>query len=373
MKRPMLIMLVGVAVFFGAVFGWKAFVGMQMQQAMQSAPLPLVTVSTAQAELANWAPSFNAVGTLRAAQSVAVTAQLEGQITSLHFDSGDNVAGGELLVQQYADDDEARLQGLLANLKLAKLTFKRLQELDKQKLTSEFDLDMARADLERTEAAVAALRLEIAKKSIRAPFAGRLGIRKVDIGQYIEPGDTLVSLEAVDQLFVDFPVTQRRIGELHTGQNIRLYVDAWPEQYFTGTIDAIEPRVELETRSVRVRGLVNNDAGKLVPGMFARIEILLPVQTQVVTVPQAAIVYSPYGNSVYALQAQPGDEAAFSVVKTLVVLGATRGDQVAIEAGLSAGATVVTAGQQKLRNGARVSVDNTVPVSNNPAPQPDNN
>jgi membrane fusion protein (multidrug efflux system) len=152
-----------------------------------------------------------------------------------------------------------------------------------------------------------------------------------------------------------------------------LYVDAWPEKYFTGTIDAIEPKVELATRSVRVRGLVNNDAGELVPGMFARIEILLPVQTQVVTLPQAAIVYSPYGDSVYALQAQPGDETVFSVVNTLVVLGATRGDQVAIESGLSAGVTVVTAGQQKLRNGAQVSVDNTVPVSNNPAPQPDNN
>jgi membrane fusion protein (multidrug efflux system) len=375
MKRPMIIMLVTVGLFFAAVFGWKAFVTRQIQKSMQATPFPPMTVSTTVAGADTWTPVINAIGSLRAVQGVDVTAQVAGQITQLHFDSGDVVAKDDLLLQQYTADERAQLEGLVAERKLAELNFKRLQDLSSKQLVSEFDFDSGRTELQRAEAAEVTLRLNIAKKSIHAPFAGQLGLRRIDLGQYVEPGDVLVRLEAIDRLLVDFPVSQRQISRLYAEQPIAVYVDAWPEQRFVGVIDAIDPQIELDTRNVRVRGVLDNADTRLLPGMFVRVEIQLPDQTEVVTVPQSAVTYSPYGDSVFVIDEQQGADGTplLSVVNTFVVPGATRGDQVAIQSGLAAGVTVVTAGQQKLRNGARVVVDNSVPVSNNPAPQPANN
>jgi membrane fusion protein (multidrug efflux system) len=377
MKRPMLIMLVCVGLFFGAVFGWKAFVGMQIQKSMQTMVMPPVTVSTMLVSDETWAPVITVVGSLRAVQGVDVSAQVEGQITELHFDSGDTVAAGDLLVQQYTADELAQLEGRVADRKLAELNYKRLKNLSSKQLVSEFEFDASRAELQRTTAFEKTLLLNIEKKSIRAPFAGQVGIRGVDLGQYIEPGDNLVRLEAIDQLLVNFTVSQRQIGQLSVGQAVFASVDAWPGQRFAGVIDAIAPKVESDTRNVRVRAVLENVDTRLLPGMFARVEIQLPTQGTVVTVPQSAVTYSPYGDSVYIVADQPEQAASaqpvFAVTNTFVVLGATRGDQVAIQSGLTAGMTVVTAGQQKLRNGSQVVIDNSVPVSNNPTPQPDNN
>jgi membrane fusion protein (multidrug efflux system) len=271
----------------------------------------------------------------------------------------------------------AQLEGRVADRQLAKLNYNRLKELSSKQLVSEFEVDASRTELQRTKAIEKTLLLNIKKKSIRAPFAGKLGIRSVDLGQYVEPGDNLVRLEAIDQLLVDFTVSQRKISQLSVGQVVFVYVDAWPRQRFTGVIDAIAPKVERDTRNVRVRAVLDNVDTRLVPGMFARIEIQLPTQGTVVTVPQSAVTYSPYGDSVYVVADQPeqnvGDQPVFAVSNAFVVLGATRGDQVAIESGLTAGMTVVTAGQQKLGNGSQVVIDNSVAVSNNPTPQPNNN
>jgi membrane fusion protein (multidrug efflux system) len=377
MKRPMLIMLVCVGLFFGAVFGWKAFVGMQIQKSMQAMAMPPVTVSTMLVSDETWAPVITVVGSLRAVQGVDVSAQVEGQITELHFDSGDTVAAGDLLVQQYTADELAQLEGRVADRQLAELNYKRLKNLSSKQLVSEFEFDASRTDLQRTKAIEKTLLLNIEKKSIRAPFAGQLGIRSVDLGQYIEPGDNLVRLEAIDQLLVNFTVSQRQIGQLSVGQVVFAYVDAWPGQRFAGVIDAIAPKVESDTRNVRVRAVLDNVDTRLLPGMFARVEIQLPTQGTVVTVPQSAVTYSPYGDSVYIVADQPeqagGAQPVFAVSNSFVVLGATRGDQVAIKSGLTAGMTVVTAGQQKLRNGSQVVIDNSVAVSNSPTPQPDNN
>jgi membrane fusion protein (multidrug efflux system) len=377
MKRPMLIMLVSVGLFFGAVFGWKAFVGSQIQKSMQAMAMPPVTVSTKLVDAEAWSPTITAVGSVRAVQGVDVSAQVEGQITELHFDSGDTVAVGDLLVQQYTADEMAQLEGRIADRQLAELNYERLKNLSKKQLVSEFDFDASRTELQRSQAIEKNLLLNIEKKSIRAPFAGQLGIRGVDLGQYIEPGDTLVRLEALDQLLVDFTVSQRQMGQLFVGQKVVAYVDAWPGQRFTGVIDAIAPKVEINTRNVSVRAVLTNVDTRLIPGMFARVEVQLSTQDTVVTVPQSAITYSPYGDSVYVIGEQSPQDAngqpVYGVTNTFVVLGATRGDQVAIESGLAAGTTVVTAGQQKLRNGSQVVVDNSVPVSNNPAPQPANN
>lgn len=375
MKRPMLIMLLLAGLFFGGIFGWKAFVGFQIQKQMQSTPMPMATVSVETAKAEDWSPQIKAVGSLRAARGVDVTPQVEGQVTKLHFDSGDQVAAGDLLVEQYTEDERAQLAGLVAARELAELNFERNKNLIKKSLVSQFEFDSSRTVLQRANAAEADLRLRISKKSIRAPFAGQLGIRKIDLGQYIEPGDTIARLEASDEILVDFPVPQRQFGNVRIGQSISVEVDAWPGRDFAGKIKAIEPQVERETRNVRIRGAIENPGGDLVPGMFAQIAIELPMQGQVITVPQSAIAYSPYGDSVYVVEKTVDEqgEQQYRVSNTFVVTGATRGDQVAINSGLRSGQSVVTSGQQKLLNGAFVKIDNSVRVSNNPDPIPDNN
>jgi membrane fusion protein (multidrug efflux system) len=375
MRRPMLYMLAATGLFFGAIFGWKAYLGARNQAAMAAGGFPPVTVSTTTATAETWTPTIAAVGSLRAARGVDVTAQVAGLITGIHFESGRPAAAGDLLVEQYVADEQARLDGLVADRKLAEINLARARELTRDNLISKFDLDVRENDLERARAAEDDLRLQIAQKSIRAPFAGQLGIRQVDVGQYLEPGDPIVRLEASDQMVVDFPVPQQRFGNLRVKQPVSLHVDAWPGALFHGVISAIEPQVDRDTRNIRLRAVIDNPEGRLLPGMFARIDIELPARDNVVTVPHAAVTRSPYGDAVFVVSEATDDagQKQLRVTNTVVVTGATRGDQVAITSGLAAGATIVTAGQQKLRNGAVVVVDNSVPVSNSATPEADNN
>jgi membrane fusion protein (multidrug efflux system) len=374
MTRRMLTMIAVTALTFGAIFGWKAYTGLQMSKSMQAAGFPPVTVSTAAAIETSWTPSIPATGSLRAMQGVNVTPQLAGTVTQLLFESGATVKAGDRLAQQYSADEEARLAGLVAETRLAELNLQRARELLPKNLISRFDFDVTETDLERARAAEQNLRLTIAQKTIRAPFSGRLGIRQVDVGQFIEPGDTLVRLEDTEQMLVDFPVPQRYISQLFVGQPITAVVDAWPNERFTGTVRAIEPQISATTRNVKIQGVLANPENRLIPGMFVSIEIALSAQDNVITVPKAAITYSPYGDSVYVVQPNPEGENGGLIAESLSVMtGASRGDQVAIESGLKAGMVVVTAGQQKLRNGAPVIVDNSVAVSNQSAPAADNN
>lgn len=375
MRRPMLLMLAATGLFFGALFGWKAYQNAQGQAAMAAMQFPPVTVSTVTATTEVWTPTIPAVGSLRASRGVDVTAQVAGQITAINFESGSAVAAGTLLVQQYAADEQAQLEGLTADRQLAEINATRARGLYAEKLISAFDRDVRETDLQRARAAEANLRLKIAQKSIRAPFAGALGIRQVDIGQYIEPGDPIVRLEGREKMVVDFPVPQQQLGNLRVKQPVSVQVDAWPGQAFRGAIEAIEPQVERDTRNIRVRAAVDNPEGKLLPGMFARIAIELPARDQVITIPHAAVTHSPYGDAVFVVteKKNPAGKAETVVTTTVVVTGATRGDQIAVTSGLAAGATIVTAGQQKLRNGSLVVVDNSVPVSNSASPAPANN
>lgn len=371
----MIYMLVAVGLFFGAIFGFKAFVGAKIKSVMANMPMPPVTVSTVHALADTWTPTIPAVGSLRASRGVDVTSQVAGQIIAIHFESGGSVKAGDPLLELYAADEQAQLQGLVADRKLAELNLGRAEQLIRDKLISAFDLDTKRNDLERAKAAEDALRLQIREKSVRAPFAGRVGIRKVDLGQYLQPGNPIVRLESGDQMLVDFPVAQQELGNLKIDRPVSLQVDAWPGQVFHGRIMAIEPQVDPATRNIKVRAVVDNADGRLLPGMFARIEVELPAREHVVTVPQAAILKSPYGDAVFVVEEQKGADGKpeLHAANTPVVTGSRRGDQVAIVSGLAAGATVVSAGLQKLRNGSVVLIDNSVPVSNNPAPQPVNN
>ncbi len=370
MIRRYLVMLLATGAVLGAIFGWKFWSGMQAQQAMASMTMPPVTVSTTVAREEDWQPTIPAIGSLRALQGVDVTAQLDGQITELHFESGETVKAGDLLVRQYTADDQARLDGVRAERELAEANLKRAEELIAENLISDLDYDIRRTELQRARAAEANLQLIIEQKTIRAPFAGRLGIRRVDLGQYVEPGDTIVRLESFDQIRAEFPVPQRVLSQLEVGQPIIVNNDAWPGQDFVGKVTAIEPQVARDTRTIRLQGVIDNPDGRLLPGMFVEVTIALPRRDKVVTVPQSAVTYSPYGDSVFVVN-DDGDTP--SVTNTFVLPGATRGDQVAIEQGLAAGAVVVTAGQQKLRSGSRVRIDNSVAVSDAAAPRPANN
>ncbi len=371
----MVLMLLVTGLFFGSVFGWKAWTAHQSNLALATAAMPPITVSTAVAVSESWQPVIPSVGTLRASQGVDITAQEAGMITELRFESGSAVRAGDVLAQQYVDDERARLAALDADVRLAELNLVRARDLLDQKLNSQFEYDTAKTDRDRAVAQADAVRLRIAKKTIRAPFAGRIGIRQVDVGQYVEPGDPIVRLEALDKILVDFPVSQRSIGLVEVGQPLKIFVDAYPGKTFRGSVTAIAPNVRATTRDVRLEGLVDNPNEQLLPGMFAEVEIELPTREAVVTLPQSTITYSPYGDSVYVVRETTGEdgEPMLVVDNRFVRTGDTRGDQVAVLSGVESGETIVTAGQIKLRNGARVVVDNSVLVSNQASPIPENN
>ncbi|MGI9341777.1 MAG: efflux RND transporter periplasmic adaptor subunit [Gammaproteobacteria bacterium] len=375
MIKRMILMLFAVGLFFGGVFGWKAWVAYQSNMMMAGMAMPPVTVSTTVATSDTWNPMIPSVGTLRAAQGVDITAQVAGMITDLRFESGTVVKAGDLLAQQYVADERARLDALEADVRLAELNLVRAQDLLKQKLNSQFEYDTAQTDRDRAVAQARNVRLLIEKKTIRAPFSGRIGIRQVDLGQYVEPGDPIVRLEALDQILVDFPVSQRSIGLVEVGQPLTISVDAYPGRAFRGAVTAIAPNVRSTTRDVRLEGLIDNSSEQLLPGMFAEVEVEMPAREAVVTLPQSTITYSPYGDSVFVVTETAGDGEStdLMVQNRFVRTGETRGDQVAVLSGVEPGETIVTAGQIKLRNGARVVVDNSVLVSNEPVSVLENN
>jgi membrane fusion protein (multidrug efflux system) len=337
--------------------------------------MPAVTVSTTVASAETWTPIIPSVGTLRASQGVDITAQEPGIITELRFDSGAEVTNGDLLAQQYVDDERARLKALEADVELAELNLVRAQDLLKKNLSSQFEYDTRKTDRDRAVAQARNLRLIIDKKTIRAPFTGRIGIRQVDLGEYVQPGDPIVRLEALDKILVDFPVPQRSIGLVRVGQALIISVDAYPGVAFNGRVTAISPQVRAQTRDVRIEGLVDNQSEQLLPGMFAEIRIQLPVTEEVVTLPQSTITYSPYGNSVFVVDESVDESGNISLIarNRFIQIGDTRGDQVAVLSGVTAGETVVTAGQVKLRSDAPVVIDNSVVVSNEATPLLENN
>ena len=367
MIKRMLAMLLVVGLFFGALFGWKAFVGEQIRLAIAAGGPPVATVSITTVAEDEWVPSIQTVATLRAAQSVNVSAQVEGQVTEILFDSGAEVERGKLLLRQFSADDRAQRKALQADLQLAEIEIKRIRELVKEKLVPTRDLDAASSRLERVRAEVENLDVAIAKKNIRAPFAGRVGIRLVNLGQFIEPGDAIVRLESLDQLFADFKLPQQALSQVFVGQGVEVSVDAWPGEHFEASIAAIEPAVDAATRNISLRAAISNADGRLRPGMFGEIRVQLPQRRNVVLIPQAAISFSPFGNSVFILEQESGE----SVVRNVYIdTGETRGDLVEVRQGLRAGQQVVTSGQQKLRDGARVNINNAVPVSNSATPEP---
>ena len=332
---------------------------------------PPATVATATAERKTWRPAISATGSLEAVRGVEVVPDVAGQVVDIAFSSGDEVERGQALVRLRSEEARAELKSLRAQRDQAKSQFERDQRLYQQGNQSEAQLDQSRARFQELNAEIERQQAHIAKKTVRAPFGGRLGLREVQLGAYVEPGTPLVTLQDLAPLHVTFSLPERRLPQIAKGQAIEVRVDAYPEQVFEGEITAINPKVEVATRQIRVQGTLPNDSEKLRPGMFARVSVIQPAQENVVTLPQTAIVNQPYGDLVYVVTPPPEGGGPRRVKQQFVTTDARRGTQVAITKGLDGGEEVVSAGQIKLRNNAPVRVDNSVQPQNTATANPE--
>lgn len=373
MTKRMIIMLVAVGVLFGGLFGFKAFLGGVIRKSISAQGAPAQTVSTAQAQSADWQGEFQAVGTLRAVRGADIAPEVAGMITVIHFTSSQEVQEGAPLVQLNADADVARLQSLTATAELAEVVYERDKKQLEIQAVSQAVVDADAANLKSAKAQLAEQRALVAKKLVRAPFSGRLGIRAVDVGQYVNAGTKLVTLQALDPVYVDFFAPQKSLAQIKPKQKVVVKADGFPGEQFPGEITSIDPKVDPSTRNVLVRATVRNPKHTLLPGMFATVAIASGDKQRYVTLPQTAVSYNPYGDTVFVVEekkGQDGKPASLVAQQKFVTTGPTRGDQVAILSGLNEGDTVVTAGQIKLRSGTPVTVNNSIQPANNPAPRP---
>ena len=373
MTKRMIIMLAVVGGFFGLILAWQLFIKPAMiKKFMAAAPVPPQTVSTMKADFTEWQSQFEAVGTLRAVRGADVAPEVAGVVTAIHFESGQEVREGAPLLQLNAEADVAKLQSLAAAAQLAEANLQRDQKQLEFQAVSQAQVDTDAANLKSAKAQVAEQQALVAKKSIRAPFAGRLGIRAVDLGQYLNPGTKIVTLQALDPIYVDFYAPQKSLDRVKLKQKVTLKVDAFPGQQFSGEISSIDPKVDPATRNVAVRATVRNPKHALLPGMFATVAIASGAPQRFITLPQTAVSYNPYGETVFVVEEHKGADGKGALVaqQKFVTTGATRGDQVAVLTGLKAGEAVVTAGQIKLRNGVPVAINNSIQPSDAANPTP---
>jgi membrane fusion protein (multidrug efflux system) len=353
MISRLILVTLALGITFGGIFAWKHYKGQQMAAAQAGGPPPTVIAATHVA-LEDWQPYLQVVGSLAAVAGIEVRNEVGGQIKAIHFQSGTSAEQDELLLELDDSTDQAELKGLLAEQTLARLKFERVAKLVKEKSVSKSDYDEARATLDNAEAAVAAKRALIAKKRIRAPFAGRLGIRRVDMGEYLVAGSEIVSLEKLDPIFAHFSLPERELSRISRDQQIELEVQAYPGEHFQGVISAIDPGVNTGNRSFRIQAILANPEQRLRPGMFADVRVLLPQTNGILTIPDTAISYAPYGDSVFVIEQEAGVNR---VSRRQIETGSTRRGRVAVLSGLSEGEQVVSAGHNKLRNGQAVVID----------------
>jgi membrane fusion protein (multidrug efflux system) len=399
-KKRMFIMIGLVLLLIIVIAGIKGLGIYRMVSGMK--PPPPSTVSTTKVAYAEWQPALTAVGSLRAARGADLALDIAGLVTKVNVQSGDEVKEGQVLLQLRDSEDIAQLHQLEAAAALAEVTFGRAKQQLAVKAISQADFDAASADLKAKQAAVQQQQVNVSKKTLRAPFAGRAGIVTLNPGTFLDSGKTIVTLQQLDPVFVDFHLPQKNLGELHVGQKVTLTLDAFADKSFEGVLSAISPKVDSDTRNVQVEAKVPNPDRVLTPGMFANASIEVGSQQRNLTLPQTAVVYNPYGETVFIVKkksefdkaqataakdagqnAQPAgakdagkDKSKELPPDTLVVqqafvtTGATRGDQVAIVKGLEEGAEVVTSGQIKLKSGSPITIDNKVQPANSPNPTP---
>jgi len=356
------LVLVLIAIVFGGLFGFNVLRMHFIKKAVSHYRPPPVTISAEKAQTQTWHPRIAAVGTLVAVNGVDVTSETSGIIVHIHFKSGQLVKQGEPLIKLDDTVDQQELKNLQAQLKLAAINFERIQKLYKKRAVSVSQVDTSRAKLQQEQALVAKTQAQINQKTIKAPFAGKLGVRLVNVGEFIKPGIQIVSLQSFDPLYAQFTLPEQYLRNIYIGQPILLNVGTYKNEVFHGKITAINSKVNEKTRNILVQATVPNDEQRLYPGLFANVKVILPQQHNVVTIPQTAISYSLYGDAVYVVKASKKDQQGKSTLhayRQFVRIGARRGSVIAIKEGLKAGQTVITSGQLKLTPGTQVVINNS--------------
>jgi membrane fusion protein (multidrug efflux system) len=371
MIKRMFIMLVLVGALAGGLYWFQTFKTKMIAKALSDYAAAPQTVSAVEAGYQEWQPQLRAIGTLRASQGVDVTPSVPGVVEEISFESGQDVEAGALLVRLALNDSTSRLKQLEAAAELANSNYQRNLRQLREKIVSQASVDADASNVKSAQADVEAQQALIAQKSVRAPFAGRLGIRQVDKGQYLNPGAAIVSLQAIDPMFVDFLLPQQVLGQIAVNQPVKVTVDAFSDQTFNGTIAAINARIDTATRNVQVRATLSNPGHKLLPGMYATVQITTGTPQRLLTLPVTSITYNAYGNTVFVVEDGGKDDKGKPIQKvkqTFVKTGETRGDQVAVLDGIKEKQMIVTAGQLKLTNDTVVVIDNTVQPSSRAVP-----
>lgn len=335
---------------------------------------PATAVTTVIAHQETWPSTLTVIGTAAAIQGVTISADLPGTVAKIHFESGQWVKAGDVLVELDTRQERAQLANMEAQRDLAKINYGRTEQLVKEGVMARSEYDNVTAQQKATEAQVGDIKAAIARKTIRAPFSGVLGIRQINLGQYLAAGQAIVSLQSLNPIYVNFGVPQQETPKVRVGRAIRVSSDDLHGAQFAGRINAIDSVVNEQTRNIEVQATLANPGGKLRPGMFLTVDLSLGARRRVVPLPASAINYAPYGDSVYIVteMTDPKGHTYRGVRQQVVKIEGTRGDQVAVTSGLKAGDEVVSSGVFRLRNGAPVQLNNKVQPSNSPAPKPDN-
>ena len=347
----------------------------QVQSAVQASSFqpPPEAVTSIVAKQEQWPATMGVIGTMEAVHGVTVSADLPGSVEKINFASGQSVREGDVLVELDTRQERAQLAALEAQRDLARINYGRTQQLVKEGVISRMEYDQATAQQKATEANVAEIRATIERKTIRAPFSGILGIRKVNLGQYLAAGDAVVPLQSLNPIYVNVGLPQQSVGQVRVGRNLLITSEDLPGKVFTGRVTAIDSVVDQATRNIQVQATLANPEGKLRPGMFVQVEVVLGASRPVIALPASAISFAPYGDSVFIitdLKDQKG-QTYRGVRQQFVKVEGSRGDQVAVVSGVNPGEEVVSSGVFKLRNGAAVQVNNKVQPQNNPAPKPE--
>jgi membrane fusion protein (multidrug efflux system) len=377
MTKRMVIMLILSTELFGGVYGMKWFSNKAMNDFMNNMPTPAVTVASASATSMMWPNHLTAVGSLVAVNGADLTAEVDGVVSAIHFESGDTVKRGDLLLTLAAASEQGELKRLQAQAELAELNRARKEQLFKGKSISKAELDTAVAETNVALAAIEAQKGRLAQKVVTAPFDGKLGIRRVNIGQYLGMGAAIVNLQKLDPIDVDFSLPEHYLRELKPGLTVSVLVDAYPKRVFQGEILAIEPQVNPKTRNFALRARLANADMVLKPGLFATVTITLPGDNVVTVIPRSSVYYTSYGDSVFVIQKKENAEAtetepqegaavdSLDVIQRFIHLGEARGDFIAVVSGLEPGTELASTGLLKLRNKQPVIIDN----SNAPEPE----
>jgi len=374
MFKKIFLTALGILLLAGVIVGIKALQIRALIDAGKNAPKPIETISTTVVETDKWVRSVESVGSLRAVQGADLSTETAGIVSRINFENGAEVREGDLLVELDTEAEQATLRSAEAEADLARTVYERTKTLRATNAIPQSDLDAAASQLRKVTALVEQLRATISKKQLRAPFTGRLGIREINLGQFVQNGNKIVSLQSLNPIFVDFLLPQQLISTVAPGQKILLRTDAYPGRVFEGELTAINSEVDRITRNIRLQGTLKNPDGALRPGMFARVEIFEGGEDEVLRIPLTAVFRAPYGDSVFVVLEKDGTDGKKEkfVEQRFIRTGRTMGDFIAVTEGLKAGDTVVSAGAFKLRNGVGVNIDNSLAPQPKAAPNPEN-